>query len=127
MADAAEVAQAREALDSACGTHNARIGIFARGAGRRPSAPYPPLQDRRPLVKHVNAPAPHAALLSLAALHEISTLLNTGLDKQTLAIVVSLCENGVNPEALAAVIQEMRREAAAAQAGHEGPAPAAAR
>lgn len=71
--------------------------------------------------------APHAALLSLAALHEISTLLNTGLDKQTLAIVVSLCENGVNPEALAAVIQEMRREAAAAQAGHEGAAAAAAR
>lgn len=58
---------------------------------------------------------PHLAHPDPAALHEISTLLNTGLDKQTLAIIVSLCENGVNPEALAAVIQEMRREAAAAE------------
>jgi hypothetical protein len=35
------------------------------------------------------------------ALHEISSILNTGLSKQALSICVSLCENGVNPEALA--------------------------
>ena len=34
-------------------------------------------------------------------MHEISNLLNTGLDRQTLAILVNLCEAGVNPEALA--------------------------
>jgi mitotic-spindle organizing protein 1 len=34
-------------------------------------------------------------------LYEISSLLNTGLDKHTLSLCVSLCENGVNPEALA--------------------------
>jgi hypothetical protein len=37
------------------------------------------------------------------------------LTLQTLSICVSLCESGVNPEALAAVIRELRREQAAAQ------------
>ncbi|KAI5821025.1 mitotic-spindle organizing gamma-tubulin ring associated-domain-containing protein [Pyronema omphalodes] len=44
-------------------------------------------------------------------LNEISTLLNTGLDRTTLSLCVSLIENGVNPEALAAIIKELRREA----------------
>ncbi|KAI9856631.1 MAG: hypothetical protein M1824_005328 [Vezdaea acicularis] len=43
-------------------------------------------------------------------LHEISTLLNTHLDRTTLSLCVSMIENGVNPEALAAVIQELRKE-----------------
>ena len=46
---------------------------------------------------------------------EISQLLNTGLDAETLAICVKLCESGVNPEALASVIQELRSETAAVQ------------
>ncbi|KAF9433032.1 Mitotic-spindle organizing protein 1 [Entomortierella beljakovae] len=46
-------------------------------------------------------------------LAEMSTLLNTGLDRETLSVCVSLCESGVNPEALAAVIKELRRESAA--------------
>lgn len=54
---------------------------------------------------------------SLEVLHEISQILNTGLDKSTLSILVSLCENGVNPEALAAVVRELKREAAALKAG----------
>ena len=40
-------------------------------------------------------------------------MLETGLDSETLAICIKLCENGVNPEALAMVIQELRRESAA--------------
>lgn len=36
------------------------------------------------------------------AVYEMSNILNTGLDKQSLAILVNLCEAGVNPEALAA-------------------------
>jgi mitotic-spindle organizing protein 1 len=61
----------------------------------------------------------------MPVLHEISSILNTGLDKHTLSLCVSLCENGVNPEALAVhfprriradnslkeVIRELRREA----------------
>ncbi len=66
-------------------------------------------------------------------LHEMSNLLNTGLDRATLSILIELCgkpailqlkdiyinsdrcftETGVNPEALAAVVKELRREAAA--------------
>ncbi|RKF64106.1 Mitotic-spindle organizing protein 1 [Erysiphe neolycopersici] len=43
--------------------------------------------------------------------HEISTLLNAGLDRQTLSICISLIENGVNPEALASVVKELRNDA----------------
>ncbi|KAI5849058.1 mitotic-spindle organizing gamma-tubulin ring associated-domain-containing protein [Tricharina praecox] len=46
-------------------------------------------------------------------LNEISTLLHTGLDRTTLSLCVSLIENGVNPEALANVIKDLRREAQA--------------
>lgn len=59
----------------------------------------------------------HPQVLTLGILHsyavafEISKLLDCGLDKESLAILVSLCENGVNPEALATVVQELRREA----------------
>ncbi|KAF9100407.1 Mitotic-spindle organizing protein 1 [Mortierella sp. GBA35] len=45
-------------------------------------------------------------------LTEMSSILNTGLDRETLSVCVSLCESGVNPEALAAVIKELRRESA---------------
>ena len=44
---------------------------------------------------------------------EMSRILNTGLDMETLATVVRLCENGVNPDALALVFQELRKESAA--------------
>lgn len=53
---------------------------------------------------------------SIDALHEISTMLNTGLDRRTLSILLELIESGVNPEALAAVVKELRREAAALRA-----------
>ena len=39
--------------------------------------------------------------------------MDTGLDKETLAILMGLLENGVNPEALAQVVKELRREAVA--------------
>ena len=51
--------------------------------------------------------------LFIAAIEEISRLLNTGLDRETLGILVQLCEHGVNPEALAAVVKELKREAVA--------------
>lgn len=43
---------------------------------------------------------------------EISDLLSTGLDEETLQICVQLLEAGVNPEALAAVVMELQRETA---------------
>lgn len=47
------------------------------------------------------------------AVKEISNLLNTGLDDETLRVCVQLLEAGVNPEALATVVQELRRETTA--------------
>ncbi|KAF2143800.1 uncharacterized protein K452DRAFT_317238 [Aplosporella prunicola CBS 121167] len=41
-------------------------------------------------------------------LHEIATLLNTNLNRTQLSFCVSLIENGVNPEALANVIRDLR-------------------
>ncbi|KAH9913636.1 mitotic-spindle organizing gamma-tubulin ring associated-domain-containing protein [Amylocystis lapponica] len=54
-----------------------------------------------------------SAQQTLDILHDISQLLNTQLDKETLATCVGMIESGVNPEALAAVIQELRRESQA--------------
>ncbi|KAF3924178.1 hypothetical protein ABW21_db0200268 [Orbilia brochopaga] len=53
-----------------------------------------------------------AARQVIDILQEISTLLNANLDRTGLSLCVSLIENGVNPEALAAVIKELRREGA---------------
>jgi mitotic-spindle organizing protein 1 len=50
---------------------------------------------------------------------EISRLLNTGLDPETLSICIQLCEDGVNPQALASVVKEVRREVAAISQGDE--------
>ncbi|KAI0541646.1 mitotic-spindle organizing gamma-tubulin ring associated-domain-containing protein [Xylaria digitata] len=44
-------------------------------------------------------------------LHEISTILNCHLDRRTLSVCISMVENGVNPEALANVVQFLRKEA----------------
>ncbi len=52
-------------------------------------------------------------LTPVLVLYEISLLLNCGLDRQTLSILVNLCENGVNPEALANVVKELKQEAGA--------------
>ncbi|KAG9248572.1 mitotic-spindle organizing gamma-tubulin ring associated-domain-containing protein [Calycina marina] len=41
---------------------------------------------------------------------EISTLLNSELDRETLSVCISLIENGINPEALAGVVRELRKE-----------------
>ncbi|KAJ7180598.1 mitotic-spindle organizing gamma-tubulin ring associated-domain-containing protein [Mycena filopes] len=51
-----------------------------------------------------------SAQQTLDILYEMSQLLNTQLDKETLTTCVRMIESGVNPEALAAVIQELRRE-----------------
>lgn len=51
-------------------------------------------------------------------LSEISLLLNTHLDRSTLSLCVSLIENGINPEALATVIRQLRKEGAKVQQQH---------
>lgn len=49
---------------------------------------------------------------ALGIVCEISNILGTGLDRETLAILIGLLESGINPEALATVVRELRREAA---------------
>lgn len=46
----------------------------------------------------------------VVVLYEMSQILNCGLDQRTLTILAGLIENGVNPEALAAVVKELKRE-----------------
>ena len=62
---------------------------------------------------------------TLDVLYDMSQLLQTGLDRETLAVLIGLTEIGVNPEALAAVVKELRRESAAleAEAAMEGMPP----
>ncbi|KAK0626103.1 mitotic-spindle organizing gamma-tubulin ring associated-domain-containing protein [Immersiella caudata] len=56
-----------------------------------------------------------AAQQAVDILHEISTILNCHLDRRTLSICISMVENGVNPEALATVVKELRKEGQEAQ------------
>ncbi|XP_012540402.1 mitotic-spindle organizing protein 1 [Monomorium pharaonis] len=52
----------------------------------------------------------NAARKTFQTLYQISKLLNTNLDPTTLSICIRLCENGVNPHALAGVVKELQRE-----------------
>jgi len=46
----------------------------------------------------------------METLYQISSLLKTDIDRQTLALIVSLIEQGVNPEALAITLKELKKE-----------------
>ncbi|XP_022151721.1 mitotic-spindle organizing protein 1B [Momordica charantia] len=54
--------------------------------------------------------AARTARESLDLAFHMSNILNTGIDRHTLSILIALCDMGVNPEALAAVVKELRRE-----------------
>ncbi len=47
---------------------------------------------------------------SLEILYEMSQILNCGLSRETLSILVAMIEKGVNPEALINVVKEMKNE-----------------
>lgn len=53
---------------------------------------------------------------TFSTLKELSELLNTGLDGESLRLCVRLCEQGAHPEALATIIRELRRESQAIKA-----------
>lgn len=40
----------------------------------------------------------------------MSNILDTGVDRHTLSVLMALCDLGVNPEALAAVVKELRAD-----------------
>lgn len=64
----------------------------------------------------MNLSAKQEANEALDILYQISCTLGTSLSKETLSILAGLCEAGVNPEALAVVVRELRREAQAIEA-----------
>jgi pentatricopeptide repeat protein len=49
--------------------------------------------------------------MRVTALVELSRILNTGLSREALSVLVDMCEQGVNPNALATVVRELKREA----------------
>ncbi|KAK6325735.1 mitotic-spindle organizing protein 1 [Coregonus clupeaformis] len=61
------------------------------------------------MASSANANNMNAVRETMDVLLEISRLLNTGLDMQSLSICVRLCEQGINPEALSSVIKELRK------------------
>jgi mitotic-spindle organizing protein 1 len=73
---------------------------------------------------------------SLELAFQMSQILDTGLDRHTLSLLMALCDRGANPEALAALVRELSSAApptAAAAAvaspvsnGAAAPAPATA-
>ncbi|KAI7980502.1 Mitotic-spindle organizing protein 1B [Camellia lanceoleosa] len=54
--------------------------------------------------------AARTARESLDLAFHMSNILDTGLDRHTLSVLIALCDLGQNPEALAAVVKELRRE-----------------
>ncbi|GMY19556.1 mitotic-spindle organizing protein 1B-like [Fagus crenata] len=54
--------------------------------------------------------AARTARESLDLAFHMSNVLDTGLDRHTLSVLIALCDLGLNPESLAAVVKELRRE-----------------
>ncbi|MED6217238.1 hypothetical protein PIB30_015800 [Stylosanthes scabra] len=54
--------------------------------------------------------ASRTARESLELAFQMSNILDTGLDRHTLFVLIALCDLGVNPEALAALVKELRNE-----------------
>ncbi|CAJ1915916.1 unnamed protein product [Sphenostylis stenocarpa] len=61
-------------------------------------------------LKSMDPEAARAARESLDLAFHMSNILDTGLDRHTLSVLIALCDLGVNPEALAAVVKELRKE-----------------
>ncbi|KAJ0841107.1 putative mitotic-spindle organizing protein [Helianthus annuus] len=45
---------------------------------------------------------------SVELVFQMSNILDTGLDRHTLSVLIALCDLGFNPEALAALVKEFR-------------------
>ncbi|CBI32803.3 unnamed protein product, partial [Vitis vinifera] len=65
--------------------------------------------------------AAQTARESLELAFHMSNILDTGLDRHTLSVLITLCDLGLNPEALAAVVKELRRESCSSSPMPETP------
>ncbi|XLT34943.1 hypothetical protein HN873_066235, partial [Arachis hypogaea] len=62
------------------------------------------------LVPGMDPEASRTARESLDLAFQMSNILDTGLDRHTLSVLIALCDLGVNPESLAALVKELRNE-----------------
>ncbi|KAL6525617.1 Glc7p regulatory subunit [Orobanche hederae] len=69
----------------------------------------------------MDAEAARTARDSLELVFHMSNILETGLDRHTISILIALCEMGFNPESLADVVRELHRESPPSSAS--GPPP----
>ncbi|EOA33791.1 hypothetical protein CARUB_v10021259mg [Capsella rubella] len=58
----------------------------------------------------MNEEAAETARESLELVFRMSNILETGLDRHTLSVLIALCDIGLNPEALATLVKELRRD-----------------
>ncbi|CAL5420583.1 unnamed protein product [Camellia sinensis] len=72
--------------------------------------PYFPERNNSLQSFHMDPEAARTARESLDLAFHMSNILDTGLDRHTLSVLIALCDLGQNPEALAAVVKELRRE-----------------
>ncbi|KEH36435.1 mitotic-spindle organizing 1B-like protein [Medicago truncatula] len=63
-----------------------------------------------PTALSMDPEAARSARESLDLAFHMSNILDTGLDRHALSILIALCDLGVNPEALAAIVKELRKE-----------------
>ncbi|CAN6302960.1 unnamed protein product, partial [Urochloa humidicola] len=99
--------------------------------GATPTIPESP-EATAPPEMETEAAAARQAKESLELAFQMSQILDTGLDRHTLSLLMALCDRGANPEALAALVRELSSVApptAAAPStvsnGTAAPAPAA--
>ncbi|KAL6269886.1 hypothetical protein ACE6H2_026797 [Prunus campanulata] len=83
-----------------CGNTSAFEGLTVSG----------PLEVEGASLLNMDAVAAKTARESLDLAFQMSNILDTGLDRHTLSILIALCDLGLNPEALAAVVKELRTE-----------------
>ncbi|XP_010258629.1 PREDICTED: mitotic-spindle organizing protein 1A [Nelumbo nucifera] len=65
--------------------------------------------------------AARTARESLDLAFHMSNILETGLDRHTLSILITLCDLGLNPESLAAVVKELRKDPSSAPTPKDPP------
>ncbi|XP_012698186.1 uncharacterized protein LOC101752816 [Setaria italica] len=95
----------------------------------------PGAEATAPPEMETEAAAARQAKESLELAFQLSQILDTGLDRHTLSLLMALCDRGANPEALAALVRELSSAAPPAAAaaapspmsnGTASPAPATA-
>ncbi|KAA8517921.1 hypothetical protein F0562_015391 [Nyssa sinensis] len=96
--------------------HQRTIYILSLPANLTPpplKVPWQTFFSKKSLIYSVSIWIQEAARIareSLDLTFHMSNILDTGLDRHTLSVLIALCDLGVNPEALAAVVKELRTE-----------------